>query len=554
MDWTVILDAATGRAEAINRAVWLSWDECAALATLLLLEETPHPATAPVAVATVRENLAAPIATALAPHVAPALAAWRADPQWAERAVGDQARRKLPWGVARMVAALRADPAALHDAATIVLRDGDLWDVSLCLEALGAPGWTALGDDERRTLLTRAPADALGRVWAALSAAQRATTVQQAARRSDVAAALIGAIGAAAWRATDPALRKRLIDAAARAPSWVCATAPAWTGMTDDERTALARAVIALRDASAAFVLLEALGVAGRGALTADQRAALERRAMVSPDGWIVLAWRAADDGWTALTDEERAVVMAQAEREGWNVQRLLRAVGAAGWRAMTADEQARMAVAVRRTPDAFFRCPPALWGDLAGDALSPATEISWDAPEFWRAEDVDADLGDLPPAHQAVVLALAPWRTEDAAKDSVRMQRLRAAWTQTSADERAALVMKHPSVLAPVAAAARLAGGAADARDAAGETVVRGAATTDGVAARRIVGAMLRTPDDWRAWMIAFAPSDGDPQDVWKTWIAAARCGSILDPSLCARLAAKEREESTPSRALRRT
>ena len=67
------------------------------------------------------------------------------------------------------------------------------------------------------------------------------------------------------------------------------------------------------------------------------------------------------------------------------------------------------------------------------------------------------------------------------------------------------------------------------------------------------VVGAMLRTPARWRSWMGGFAPIAADSPDVWATWIAAARRGGIADLALCARLAAKEREESNLSCALRR-
>ena len=534
MNWTIILDAATGRAEALNQVVRRSSNECAALQTLLLLEEAPHPAAALVAVATVREVLAAPIAAALAPHVAPALAAWRADPQWAELAIDDAVTRwRFAQGVARMVGALHDLPAALRDAVAIVLRDGGHTGVSLCLNALGAAGWTALGEDQRAALLERAAPDDLGRVWGALTAAQRGTTARAAPSDPNVAASLVRAIGAA-WTTTDPALRRVLIDAVARDPLWVSDTAPAWPGMTDDERKRLATPAITSDRDRHALDLLKALGAAGRATLTVEQRAALDARAMEHPAAWLVLAFRAADAGWNALTDDERAAVLAAAERSPWNVLRLLRDVGVAGWNAMSADEQARIAVAVRGTPDDLFRCPPALWAAVAGDALPPATAMK-DAAHHWRAEDVDADLGGLPSAHQALVLALAPWRTEDAAKDSARIRRLRAAWNRTSADERVALVMKHPSVLATVAAAAHMCGGGA-AVDVVGETVARIVTATGGAAAKRAVGAMLRTPARWRSWMIAFAPTDDDSSDVWAPWRAAARRGGIADVSLCAR------------------
>ena len=553
MDWTIILDAATGRAEALNRVVRRSSNDHAALQPLLLLEEAPHPAAALVAVATVREDLAPPIQAALAPHVAPALAAWRADPHWAERAVGDQARRNLPWGVAGLVGALRADPAALHDAVAIVVRDGDAEAVAHCIGALGVTGWRALADDRRAALLQKARVSAFGRVWEALDDAQRTTAALRAeSGHPFIAAGLIGWIGAAAWRATDdPPLRRRLIDAVASQPRWVPTTAPAWAGMTAAERETLARAVIKRCDSQTVFCLLGDLGAAGRATLTADLRAALEARARTH-DPWRVLALRAADVGWDALIAEERSAVLAAAEEQPRRVPDLLRAVGVAGWTAMRADEQERIAVAVRREPDALFACPPSLWGALAVAALPPATAMK-DAAHHWRTEDAAADLDGLPPAHQALVLALAPWRPEDATKDSVRVRRLRAAWDALPDDERAALATVHPSVLAPIVAAARLRGGAATTIDAVGETVARRAAATDSAAAKRIVGAMLRTSDDWRAWMASFAPSAADPPEVWEAWRRAAQCGLVADVTLCARLAANRPTAAPPSRVRQR-
>ena len=543
MDWTVILGAATGQAAALEQVVERPSSDRAALQTLLPLDEAPHPAAALVAAATVQEDLAAPIQAALAPYVAPALAAWRADPHWAERVVGDQARRNLPRGVARMVGALRDRPAAHHDAVAIVVRSGDSFAISRCLDALGVAGWRALEADRRAALLQKAPPAALGRVWSALDDAQRADATQQAASSARSAARLIGRIGAAAWDATDPALRRALIDAVARDPYWVHKTAPAWTGMTDDERDVLARAVIEQGDAPDAFALLEDLGVAGRAMLTADRRAALDARAREN-DAVRVRLLRVADGDGEALTDAERTAILAAAEREPWRVADLLRAIGATGWRALRADERERLAAIVRRTPDALFSCPPALWADLAGKNPPPANVLPKDIAEYWLDEDADADLGGLPPSHQAVVLALAPWRRKEAAPDSVRMQRLRAAWDQTPADERVALAIAHPLMLATVAAAARLHGGASAAVAAVGATVGRFAAATGGADAKRAVGAMLRTSDHWRGWMVAFAPTDGDPPEAWAAWRVAAQRGVIADLALCGRLAAKRRSQ----------
>ena len=364
--------------------------------------------------------------------------------------------------------------------------------------------------------------------------------------------ASLARMGASAWRSTNPALRARLIAAAARDSVWIRAPAPAWAGMTDDERERLARAAMAC-DVAVAVRLLDDLGAAGRGALTVALRAAPESCAR-DVDSWRVLDLRVADVGWSALSAKERAAVIAAAEAAPWRVAVLLRAVGAAGWTAMCADDRERIIAIMRRTTEAFFRCPPALWVALAGADLPRATEIPEGAIKQWRGEDADADLDGLPPSHQAVVLALAPWRPEDAASDSVRMQRLRAAWNQTSADERVALVTAAPFVLPSVAVAARRRGGVSAAVDAVGATVARVASATGGADAKRAVGAMLRTPADWRAWMIAFVPTADDPPDVREAWRAAARRGVIADLALCARLAATERRTSESRRgALRR-
>ena len=555
MNWERIIDAVNGRPQSL---AWFARRrpnaDAAALATLLLLDDAPHPAAALVAAATSPDRTAPLVHAALAPHIAPALADWRADSRWVDRAVGGSEWERLTSGIADLVGALRDHPAALHDAVAIVRCSGHSIDVAHCLAALGADGWRALTDDLGAALSARADPDDLGWVWDALDDAQRARVVQHAATSAYEAAQLIGRIGAAAWGATDPALRKRLIGAVVRSPLSAPDTAPAWPGMTDDERARLATAIIRQGDATGAFHLLDDLGAAGRATLTADLRAALERRAMEHPDAWLVLALRAADAGWNALTADARAAVLAAAEEQPQRVPDLLRVVGAAGWTAMSADERERIIAIMRCTPNVFFRCPPALWGALGGDDPPPPRTMPRDAADHWRAEDADADLGALPPSHQTLVLALAPWRTEDATKDSVRVPRLCMAWHALTVDARVALVLAHPSVLAAVAAAARLRGGGDAVLDAVGETVARWAAMTDGAAAKGIVGAMLRTPDDRRAWMTSFAPTAADPPEAWTAWRAAARRGLVADIEVCARLAATERRTSESRRgALRR-
>ena len=553
MEWRRIVNAAFGHPKSLHRiACRGSNADSAALTPLLLLEEAPHPAAALVVAAMAQKNLAPPIHAALAPSVAPALAAWRDDQRWTDRAIGDAVPTTLASGVAEMVGALRDRSAALHDAVAIVVRGGDSAAVDRCLATLGASGWMTLDGDLRTALLTRADIAARGWVWSALDAQQRAATVQAAKPGPLVAAQIIGRIGAAAWRATDPDLRRDLIGSAWRDSGCVPMTASAWSGMTDDERTLLVTTVTVYRKASDARNLLERLGPAGRAALTVKQRAEIESCAR-KDDAWAVLALRGADAGWSALSDQERRAVLAATEEKPWRVSALLHIVGATGWRAMTADEQTRLADVVRRTSDALFACPPALWRALAGDALPPATDSPAYAADHWRAEDADADLGDLPAMHQALVLALAPWRAADAAPDSVRVRRLRAGWDALTDDERVALALAHPSAPAVVAAAARLAGGGAAALDAVGEAAARVVTATGGADVKRAVGDLLRAPDDWRAWMVAFAPTADDPPEVWGAWRAAARRGVIDNLAICARLATGGRGDFDARRTVRR-
>ena len=548
MDWDGALRAVDGRSEAIVGILHHGGDhDAAALTSLLLSDEAPHGSATLVAAASLPAPIAPPIHAALAPLLAPALAVWRADPQWPVRTVDEKVRRRLTGTAVRMIGALRGHPDAQRNAVAIALRDGDSWDVERCLEALGADGWAMLDDDLRGALLARADAAALGRVWGALTEAQRKAAVR-AATRPNVAAGLIGRIGAVAWSATDPALRTRLIRRIVRAPTEIAWAAPAWPGMTDDERARLIAAVIAQRRGAGARLLINALGPAGRASLTAAQRAALDARAMEA-DALSVFALRAADAGWDALPAEERSAVLAAAEAAPWRAPLLLRAVGVAGWRALCDDDRRRIAAVVQWSLEDALACPPTLWTDLAGADLPRATEIPDDAIAHWRPEDADADLSRLPPAHQTLVLALAPWRRKDAAADSARMQRLRAAWSALPDDERVALATRRPFVLATVAAAARLRGGAAATVDAVGATVARLAAATDGAAAARVVGAMLHDPDRWRPWMDVFAPSAADPPEAWAAWRVAAQRGIIADLALCARLAAKRR--ATPPSAL---
>ena len=552
MEWGKIVDAVRGHPSSL---AWVAplWGADvaahAALTTLLLLDDSPHPTATLVVLADGAEPSAPAIQAALASHIEPALASWRADPQWCERAVAARGREPLIIeGVAAALGALTDRPVALRDAVAIALRDGPRWCVGICLKALGAVGWRALGGEQRAALLQQAPPEDVGWVWSAIDEASRAAAVQRAAAVPEDAARLIVNAGGA-WRDAEPATRRVLIDVVERNLRWVADVAPAWTNLMDDERARLATAVTDCGAARLAVDVLDRIGRAGRAMLTVEQRSALDALALEAYP-WRVLAMRVADGGWDALTEEERGYLLAYVEERWSCIPFLLHIIGMARWDALPPNDRRRLAAAVAPRPAPFFRCPPALWFDLAGHALPPATKITKEIVAHWRAKDAAADLGRLPLSYQALVLALAPWRREDAAKDSARSTRLLAAWGALPEDERVALALAHPRVLATVAAAARRRGGASAAAAAVAETVARLASVTDGADAKRVVGAMLRTPDRWRPWMIAFAPIADDPPKVQEEWLASARGGFVPDLALCARLSAKEQERATAQRA----
>ena len=552
MDWKGIIGAAVGRPDAIERVVRRARiNDYAALATLLLLDEAPPAAAALVVTAKMASRSALLIAAALAPQIDAALAAWRADPSQADHAIGCETRRQLATGAAEMVGFLTHRPDALRAAVVQVIRSGDRWTARRCLDALGAAGWRALDDDLRAALLAHMNVDDLGQGWGTLDEAHQANAVRSAEPDPSVAAQLIGRIAPAAWQATNPTLRQRLIDAVLRSPSSIHLTASAWSGMTNDERAQLATSVLVHGCALDAYLLLDRLCADGSGALDDDLRAALMARATEDA------VWRpplrppalcGADADRKAWTDGERSMAIAAAERSAWSASDLLRAVGATGWNAMRADERARLAAAVRRSPDALFRCPPALWRALAEGPLPSSTDRLADAVDHWRAEDADADLGDLPPTYQTLVLALARWRPDDATPDSVRLQRLLGAWSALAEDARDALVKAHPRVLSTVAAAARM----HDVGDIAA-IVARWASATADAETKRAVAAMLRSSAHWRAWMRAFAPSDADPPPVWEAWRHAARRGRVPDLAISARVARPDFQKRSRRRTSRR-
>ena len=570
--------------------------DTARVMTAVSLDESPPAAAALGAAAAALERMRGIeplIHAALAPQIAAALAAWRADPTWADHIAAAYSEAKVMNVVlidismrSRQIAALRDAPAALHDAVTalrdavaIMVRLDQRWSVAPCLEALGADGWRALEADQRNALLTRAAPDELGCIWGALDEKQRTATVNALAsvtreladtaaqrlaaqaraaaeawteeaqgetdpeKAAQIAAAadllahaallaedsdaamrvkavheaqaaaivvmaaappapvadsvaaiwkvtgeldvllaeeasavarFIGRIGADGWKAFDANLRERLINIVVRPPRPVLSTAPAWSGMTHDERDLLTTALVKEGNGMVALLLLKQMGPEGRKNLSVQQNDKITTLAMKAGNAWSVASLLAPVIGWDALSDEVRRTVIEEMETLSSLASDVLRGAGVAGWSAMSDDVRRRFIAAVRSVPQAIFRCPPALWFDIAGDALHSVRHIWWSDVMSWHAEDADADLGNVSKMHQALVLALAPWRIEDVAPDSVRMRRLSDVWNALTEEERVDLVLAHPFVLAAVAAAARVCGGPEAARAAVGETAAR--------------------------------------------------------------------------------
>ena len=510
----------------------------------LLQDRSLTAAEAPVVIAeTQRWNRAflPMVQAALRPQIAAALAAWRADPTWADRFADSALKETMIEIVLDEIKTLCTLPAAqrddldeLRNAVDIVLHLDRSSIVGDALEALGVAGWRALDDDRRRALLEKAPVEAYGWIWTELDATRHEKAVQEAISRRSTAPGFIRSIGAR-WEAVDPTLRARLLNFFGDFEVHgvlMCASLVPF--MSNDERTTFVNAMLKCVHEGTALPLLEKLGAAGRMKLTAEQRAAIEARVPTN-DSWhmgMVRALRAADIVWTDASDEDRRTMLSSAKQGYTDVSELLSIVGVAGWRALPEDERRQLAEVVRRTPDALFRCPPALWADLAGDDLPPATDVPWNTPERWRIEDADADLSALSAAHQALVLALAPWRPEDITPDSARMQRLSAAWNEMSAHQRVSLVLSHPHVLPMVAAAARVCGGPESAAHAVGETSSRivKIASYDLNAAWR---AVVASDDDMarvkRFSRPEFPPSSGDVSDVRNAFRTASL---LLDDS----------------------
>ena len=77
-------------------------------------------------------------------------------------------------------------------------------------------------------------------------------------------------------------------------------------------------------------------------------------------------------------------------------------------------------------------------------------------------------------------------------------------------------------------------------------------ATATVGAAARRIVGAMLQTSDDRRAWMSSFAPTDDDSPEGWAA--CAPPHGADGPPTSRGAHAWRRRSGGHPNRAVARS
>ena len=508
MDWTCTLSAALGRSDALARLLDDSENQdqdLLMLATLALTSPAPPPATAlATATAAIRsaDGIAPLLVRAFRDSLREAIAAWRQDATWPHAAVGCRAPFLL-WRMARILRYLydpparaadadehvgsgvgAADAATIADAVAIVLRDGDVHAVCACIESLDAPAWRTLDEAQRAALFARGSDGwvyVLGAVWTGLAPEQRARVVRfiESERRSQ-APFLVGRIGAAAWRRTEPALRQRLIGVVVHEGRDISACAPAWHGMLARERDRVVAAMIAQNNAWDAWRLLEDIGADGRTLLAGGQRRSMDQ--LIAKDyPWASMLIRAADKNreWIGLPHADRCTALQKAEMNARLAAELLHAVGVAGWTAMRDDERARVLRGVRRARDGVFWLPPAFWKEAFADSPPPLTACPAPAAKTWR---IDGALGDLSPPYRALALALAPWTDADLRGATDRMAHLTTAWRATDEATRLAAISAHPQMPAAVAAAARLLGDRAAGNDVFGCIVA--AATQDGVEA----------------------------------------------------------------------
>ena len=558
MDWTSTLSGARGRRDALK---WMlrtaSAAEQSLFVTLVILDPSPEPPTAltaaTLAVSDSPMRTVAPLVLPLlAPQVRAATSAWRSHPTWARTVVGDHGHDRLIRGVASIARLFRGDAATLDAIVTLALHDGDAAALDRCAESLGADGWRAADPRLRAEAEHRmriATPTAFGFVWDALDDAQRVAVVQRL-EDSDDAAELIGRIGAAAWQATDRTLRRRLIETATLHPWRLDRCASAWGGMDDDEIASIAAAAADHESDRAASALLSRIGRIGRKRLGVNQRAALERSAAAS-DAWTVFLLRAQDFPWSRFPRRMRDRAILEAERAPDFAAALLCAVGTDGWRAMSRTEQEGVRIGALRQSSWFFRCPPALWADIAAGVPPPIAACPYDAAGDWTLDDLPAS---LPPLYHTLALGAAPWNDADGAgagrRTARRMTQLLAAWRALSDSERRSVAHACPHALPAVAVAARR-----RRRRRVQETI-----------AEAIAWAALadRAPQDelalliadrthngacWRAAMEHAVVTEQDSPEVWEAWRKAARRGWVGRLDLCARSAA-----SPPPHRLRTT
>lgn len=557
MDWNRTLRAAMHRRAA---RTWMLNDaligEVAAFTSLVVLESEPSPPNALIVASRLMATPLDPLpGLVLSPALRRAIAAWRRHPSWLRAAIGDDRFRRLTWGVARAIAVFRHDAAARNDAIDVILRDGDAVDVARCVKELGESGWQALDDARRDALFSamrRSAICASGTIWPVLSEARQAAVVDCAVARPQTVAPLIGAIGAPAWQATTPALRRRLIAAAAEHLDAIAECAAAWDGMDDDEIDRIVAAVVAAGRRAEARSLLDRLDCSGRKRLTDEQRAALETLAR-EVDPWSVILMRGMDYGWNGLTQEERNAALQAA---AWGASPGIAALR----RAIVGDERTAMTDVARNRLTGGERCPipsvldasPFRWRRIANGTLPPIADDPSDEPTDAPDGGIIAKgIYRLPAEQRAFILNLAPWMIADIQSATGRAFRLAARWRAMADDERVAFVREQPLNLPSVAVAARWSGDG----DAAGAVVavicgmaVRAAAAQGDIStfllARRVAGAQ------WpHALHIAESSGPMTPQER-TVWRLAAQRGWVADPARCATLIAAP---STPCRRIRR-
>lgn len=479
-----------------------------------------------------------------------ALTLWNRNPTWGAAVVGDPGADVLVQGVAHALSFVHDDPAALEDGVAIVLRNGATIAHAVGMQSLGAPGWRAIAAATRRTLVERTFAgdpSLFGFVWEALGDDLREATIRRIVKHPESVARFMGVIGAKSWRTTSPTMRQRLMLTLANAPEEMHGCAPVIAGMDDGEIERLVAMTTSHGQPWQAYRLLEDAGDVGRKRLSAPQRADLDDLAEQSGgESYLgVRLMRAADRGWTRLTSQDRAELLQGAEWNGAVAAALLRAVGAAGWTAMRANEQGVIRRSIRADPPCLFYAPPDLWTALRNDVGALMPMLPPNAHTMWR---ISGELAAAPPLVRALALACAPWSDADRRGKTDRMPRLLDAWRALTVADRTEMTKRVPRALPIVACAARL-----QHDPTVIETILDDlidCAVKQGAERSAIAPFLARCERDgarWRAVMGDSVPSDDMPPDVRNAWRIAVRRGWVGDPCDCARAA------ESPSSAIRR-